>query len=122
MKKLLFIFLLLTNTIIYCQDTITVMQYNLLNFGYFTSFCTVNNNNPDSKTLWLKSIVDHYLPDLLSVNEISPNTIYHFKILNEALNTSGRDYYQKAESTNFAGSTIINMLYYNSLKIGLAEQ
>ncbi len=122
MKKLLFIFLLLTNTIIYCQDTITVMQYNLLNFGYFTSFCTVNNNNPDSKTLWLKSIVDHYLPDLLSVNEISPNTIYHFKILNEALNASGRDYYQKAESTNFAGSTIINMLYYNSLKIGLAEQ
>jgi len=53
------------------QDSLKVMQYNLLNFGNFTDYCSININNPTSKTAWLKTIVDYYLPDVFSVNEIS---------------------------------------------------
>lgn len=122
MKNLLLSLLILCSASISGQDTIRLMHYNLLNFGAVTESCTFENNNPDSKTIWLKTIIDHFLPDLFTVNEISPNTLYHNMILNNALNSSGRNYYQKTQPTNFAGSTIINMLYYNTLKVGLAKQ
>jgi len=104
------------------QDTIKVMQYNLLHFGNFTSFCNLSNNNPENKRVWLKTMFDYYLPDILSVNEISANQFYHNMILNQVLNASGRNYYAKAAATNLAGSDIINMLYYNTQKVGLASQ
>jgi endonuclease/exonuclease/phosphatase family metal-dependent hydrolase len=104
------------------NDTISVMQYNLLHFGNLTSYCNLSNNDPEEKKAWLKTIFDHYLPDVLSVNEISPDQFYHDLILDQVINTSGRDHYAGAYATNFAGSDIINMLYYNTQKVGLAGQ
>lgn len=122
MKKILLISLLVLSCSLSAQDTLRVMYHNLLNFGNFTDFCTVSNNNPESKAGWMKTIVDYYLPDVLVVSELSPDVYYHNLILNDVMNTSGRSYYQKAQPTNFAGSEIINMLFYNTLKTGLAGQ
>lgn len=122
MKKLLLATAILCSLKLSGQDTLKIMHYNLLNFGAVTESCGLVNNNPESKTIWLKTIIDHFLPDIFTVNEISPNALYHNMILNNAMNTSGRSYYQKTQPTNFAGSSIINMLYFNSLKVGLAKQ
>lgn len=122
MKKLLFFVLIFIGLHSRAQDTLQIMQYNLLNFGVTTDYCTVSNNNPESKTAWLKTIIDYYLPDIFAVNEISSNPIYHNKILNEVMNTSGRTWYQKAAATNYANSEIVNMLYFDSRKVGLRSQ
>ena len=122
MKKLLFLVLILLGLQTFAQETLKIMQYNLLNYGNFTDYCTVSNNNVESKTTWLKTIIDYYLPDIFTVNEISNNTTYHTKILNEVMNTSGRTWYQKAATTNYAGSDIVNMLYFDSRKVSLESQ
>jgi hypothetical protein len=122
MKKLLLILMVVISTTAYPQDTLRVMYHNLLNFGFFTDFCTMNNNNPSDKTQWMKTIVDHYLPDIYAVNEVGTNPLYHNMILNNVMNTSGRTHYQMSQPTNFANSGIINMLYYNSEKLGLAAE
>ncbi len=121
MRKLIGLsFLLISFTAL--ADTLTVMHYNLLNYGNFTSYCTIYNNPPDAKTAHLKTVIDYYLPDILSVNEIGTEAFYQNKILNEALNVSGRTGYLRAEATNLAGSDIINMLYYRADKLGLERQ
>nr|NQU89329.1 hypothetical protein [Bacteroidota bacterium] len=122
MRKILILLFCMLQFGVWSQDTITVMHYNILNFGNYTSYCTVANNDHADKVGWLKVVIDHYLPDIFTVNEISDDTYYHQLILNSVLNASGRNYYQKANATNFANSDIINMLYFNSEKFGLAGQ
>lgn len=122
MNRILFAILIFSSISAASQQSIKVMHYNLLNFGVFTDYCTINNNDPDEKSLWLKTIVDYYLPDILIVNEISPSSFYLDLILNDVLNASGRNYFDRAQGTNQAGSEIVNMLYFNSDKLGLASQ
>ena len=122
MKKIILALVLFLSFELCGQDTMRIMHYNLLNYGNFTDYCTINNNNPDEKNIWLKIIIDYTLPDIFTVNEISNNPYYHQLLLDEVLNTGGRDYYEKAEPTNLANSDIINMLFYNSGKVGLAGQ
>lgn len=122
MKHLFNIILIFVSIQVSSQDTLKVMHYNLLNFGVFTDYCTLNNNDPADKTEWLKVIVDYYLPDVMAVNEIAPSTYYQDLVLNDVMNASGRDYFERAQGTNVAGSQIVNMLYYNSNKFGLAMQ
>ena len=121
-RGFLFFFLIINILFAYSQDTLKVMHYNLLNFGSFTDWCTLANNDPDEKVAWLKEIIDYSTPDILTVNEISPNTYYHQLLLDDALNVSGRDYYEKSGTTNHNNSNIVNMLYYNGDKLGLAGQ
>jgi hypothetical protein len=104
------------------QDTITVMHYNLLNYGNYTSYCTSANNNHEQKNLYLKTIVDHVNPHIFTVNEISQYEFYHNQILSEVFNTDGGNYFRKAAVTNIAGSYIINSLYYDSRKLVLHSQ
>lgn len=122
MKYFLTISLLLSIYFAGAQDTLKVMHYNLLNYGNITDYCTLNNNDPNDKKAWLKTIVDFYLPDILTVNELGTSPVYHQQILNDVLNTGGRNYFAMAAATNLAESDIINMLYYNSNKLVLAWQ
>lgn len=122
MKRILGLCLLLLGISLSAQEQLKVMHYNLLNFGVFSNYCTLENNNPSEKIDGLKTMADHYLPDLLVVNEMSPSVYYHDLLLDEVLNTSGRNYYARAVGTNQAGAEIVNMLYYHSGRIGLADQ
>ncbi len=104
------------------QDTIRIMQYNLLYYGTTTSWCNPSNNNINDKEKFLKAIASYVRPDILTVNEIAPSTAIHQRLMDSALNVSGVNYYKKAGYTNNAGSDIVNMLYYNSDKLTLHSQ
>ncbi len=104
------------------QDTLTIMHYNLLNYGNYTSYCTSGNNNHEDKDIYLRTITGHVNPDIFTVNEISQYEFYHNRILSEVLNVSGKDYYRKATITNIADSYIINGLFYDSRKLVLHSQ
>ncbi|MGM0650593.1 MAG: endonuclease/exonuclease/phosphatase family protein [Bacteroidota bacterium] len=106
----------------FAQDTIKMMQYNLLYYGQYTSFCTESNNDMDTKADHIADIIDHTLPDIFTVNEIgnSYHTVMH--LIGNALNFNGRNYYDKAAILNNDQSSIINMLYYDSRKLDLDAQ
>ncbi|MDI3479063.1 MAG: hypothetical protein PWQ14_209 [Rikenellaceae bacterium] len=121
MKKIILIIALsLLYSIVYSQDTIKVMSYNLLNYGNYTSYCTLSNNNVSNKNEYLKTIIDYTLPDILGVVEIAPDDTYIDGFRDNVLNQNGRNYYAKTPKFNYSGSPIINMLYYDSRKMTLS--
>jgi len=119
MRKILALILLSFALSAQAQDTLKVVQYNLLNYGNYTSYCTAENNNHEYKDGLLRTIIGCALPDIFTVNEISNYVFYHDRILNSVLNTDGRTSYLKATVSNIAGSDIVNMLYYNASKLTL---
>lgn len=123
MKYLLFAFLFLSLRFgLQAQDTLTVMQYNLLYYGEITGFCNTSNNSLEMKDPYLRSILDYVKPDIFTVNEMSQNENIHQHMLDENLNINFVNYYKRAASSNTAGSTIVNMMYYDSRKLRLKAQ
>jgi endonuclease/exonuclease/phosphatase family metal-dependent hydrolase len=122
MKKLLLGFLILLAAFsLKAQDTLTFLQYNLLNYGNFTSYCTSNNNNVARKTGYIGLIVHYIKPDIFTVNEMTTTTSYHDYLLNKGLNTDGVDEYAKASDTYYNDyQYTMNVLYYNKNKLGEA--
>lgn len=121
MKKIILIIALsLLYSIVYSQDTIKVMTYNLLNYGFYSDYCNTSNNNVSNKNEYLKTIIDYTLPDILGVVEIAPDDTYIDGFRANVLNQNGRDYYAKTPKSNYSGSSIINMLYYDSRKMTLS--
>lgn len=117
-KNILFQFILLFSfsIITVAQDTITVMQWNLLKYSSSGTTCIPIAG----KTADIKTVVKYIMPDILGVNEMYPSTYEVNYLLNNALNTDGVTYYKSASITNLAGSQdIVNMLYYNFNKLGL---
>ena len=120
-KLLLWLFIILGTLTAKAQDTLTIMQYNLLNYGNFTSYCTSSNNNVARKTGYDAIIVHYVKPDIISVNEMTTTRSYHDYLLNNGLNTDGVDYYAKASDTQSNGyQYTMNVLYYNKNKLGEA--
>ncbi len=104
----------------YSQDSLRILQYNLLNFGNYSGFCNNSNNNHLVKEEYLKTIISYSNPDIFTVNELSKITAYHDRILNNVLKEAIDDKrYGRAPSVNIAGSNIVNMLYYDTLKLSL---
>lgn len=103
-------------------DTVTVMQYNLTNYGNITTYCTSTNNSVASKDPHIKTITKYVKPDIFGINEMNSNITYANRLLSLVLNTDGVTHYKRAEMTNTAGSDIVNMLFYNSDKLVLHSQ
>lgn len=114
--------LFLSVSLAWCQDTLTLMQYNLLNYGNYTSYCTAANNSHEQKDVYLRTIINYVKPDVFTVNELSDYEFYHERLLSEVLNSGGRDYFRRAEKTNTAASYLVNQLYYDSRKLILYDQ
>jgi len=91
-----------------------VLQYNLLNYGNYTSYCTQINNNINEKDEYIRTIIDYVKPDIFSVNEISNSQAIHQRLLDNDLNVNGIVYYRMANFIEVADSYIVNMLYFNS--------
>ncbi|MDD2324224.1 MAG: hypothetical protein PHQ69_11500, partial [Bacteroidales bacterium] len=88
MKNILLTLLLVAGLATAAQQTVTYMQYNLLNYGNFTSYCTSSNNNQDAKDQYLKTILNHIQPDILAVNEVGRNSANATRLLNQVLNSN----------------------------------
>ena len=116
---ILFIFSL---TLLQSQDTLRVMHYNTLYYGYHPGFCNITNNNPDLKDAYLRTILEYVKPDIFTVNEISAVSTFQEHVLHDVMNQTGYALYAMSASPNLAGSNIVNMLYYNSEKLELHSQ
>lgn len=126
MKKLtslsIFLFCFLFTGLAQGFDTLKVMQYNLLNYRNINSFCDDNSNSPANKEANLAKIIAYSLPDILAVNEMGADFRNSFYLLENALNTNGRTFYEDANFSNRTGSNLVNMLFYNRNKIALMDQ
>jgi hypothetical protein len=71
----------------------------------------------DEKDKNLRTIINYTLPDVFCVNEIGSQITWINRLLNNVMNTDGRNYYANCPLTNFSGGTIANMLYYDSRKL-----
>lgn len=100
-------------------DTLTVMQYNLMYYDKEYSDCNATNNNVDAKDGYLRTILNHVKPDILSVNEVNDAIASVERIKTNTLNYAGETRYKRA---NFSGSFLVNMIYYNSEKLELKSQ
>ena len=71
-SKLFILFLLLGFSFLASAqtETLKVMQYNLLNYGNNTSYCTTTNNNINDKNGYIRTILTAYYPDIFTVCEM----------------------------------------------------
>ena len=118
---LLILFILLTVTA-HAQDTLTVMQYNLLYYGNYNSGfadCYETNNNTQRKDECIRTIVDFVKPDIFTVCEFGATQQLQNNFLRHNLNINGADYWQSDNIINIAGSNIINHIFFDSRKMGL---
>ena len=106
-------------TVSYSQDTLTIMHYNILNYGNNTGYCSQENNNIDSKDEYIRTIFNHVKPDIFTVNEISNSQDIQSRMLDNNLNQDGLDKYEMANFIKIADSYIVNQMYFNSSKLGL---
>lgn len=102
-------------------DTIRMMQYNLM---YYTnnsgiSDCNTVSNNLDAKDTNIKTIFQYVKPTVFCVCELGSQIQYANRLLDNAINTDGIDYYRHGPLTNQSGGTIANMIYYDSRKLTL---
>ena len=124
MKKnaLSLLLMLLAATLVQAQDTLTVMQYNLLYYGNYNSgfaSCFETNNNTQLKDECIRTILDYVKPDILTVNEFGATDALHNDFLRHNLNLNGVDWWQSDNRINYANSDIINHIFYDSRKMGL---
>ena len=106
------------------QDTVKVMQYNLLYYGWTTGWCTSENNNISDKDGYLRKIIGYVKPDIFTVNEMGAKQSNIDHLQKNALNINTNKY-KHATFTNYSNggtSSIVNMLYYNSDKLTLTHQ
>lgn len=124
MKRLdLFLWLLLWMVLgqASAQDTLKMMQYNLM---YYTnnsgvSDCNAVTNSLDSKDENLRTIFHYVKPDVFCVCELGSNNTYADRLLNNVINTNGVSGYAHGPLTNYSGGTIANMIFYDTHKLSL---
>lgn len=97
------------------------MHYNLLYYGETTTSCTANNNSVNNKDTYLKRIVNHVQPDVLTVNEIDCDVTYSRRIKELVLNTGSKTY-EFTKIQRSGTQNICNMLFYNTEKVKIASQ
>jgi hypothetical protein len=104
------------------QDTLTVMQYNLLEYGNYNSGfadCYETNNNTQRKDECVRTLMDYVKPDILTVCEFGATQTLLDGFLRHNLNVNGAMYWKSDNIINYAGSNIINHIFYDSRKMGL---
>jgi endonuclease/exonuclease/phosphatase family metal-dependent hydrolase len=105
---------------LHAQDTLRVMTYNLLRYGAASpGGCTLTSVSV--KNTFFSTIFNSARPDILGVNEMGPSTLYASNILVNVLDPIDPDY-ERTTYTNVAGSDIVNHLFYNSAKLGIAKE
>ena len=106
------------------QDTLTVMQYNLLYYGNYNSGyadCYETNNNTQHKDECIRTILSHVRPDIFTVCEFGATQALQNDFVRHNLNINGADYWQTDNIINHVNQAIINHIFYDSRKLGLKK-
>lgn len=120
-QVLLFLFFIQT-IILKSQDTLCIMHYNLMYYDQATTFCPSVSNQTKNKNAFLRTIINHVKPDVLSVNEVSADSLSHQQILDSCMNYSNNAKYKRCYFSNLSNSDLTNELYYNTSKLTLFSQ
>ena len=111
LKTTLFlVLLLLMSWFALAQDTLTVMQYNLLYYGN-PAICDEYVNNTQHKDECIQTILDYVKPDILTVCEFGATQELQNSFLRHNLNINGSNYWQTDNIINYANSYIINHIF-----------
>ena len=100
-------------------ETLKVMQYNLLNYGNNTGYCTESNNNINNKNGYIRTILTAYYPDIFTVCEVGRDNSLPNSFLSNNLNINGVTYWKTSAGANTANSSLTNCIFYNSNKVTL---
>ena len=121
MKKItLLISLIISFSALFAQnETLKVMQYNLLNYGNNTSYCTTTNNNIEDKDGYIRTILTAYYPDIFTVCEMGRSSTLPVDFVNNNLNINGVNYWMTSPGSNNTNSSLTNCVFYNSSKLTL---
>ena len=124
MKRKIYLIIIIACTALFAQaqDIITVMQYNLLYYGNYNSGyadCFETNNNTQLKDECIRTLVDYVKPDIFTVCEFGATQQLQNDYLRHNLNINGASYWQSDNIINYAGSNIINHIFFDSRKMGL---
>ncbi|MCX7863082.1 MAG: T9SS type A sorting domain-containing protein [Bacteroidales bacterium] len=95
------------------------MTYNLLNFNNNTSYCTQNNNPINNKKIYLKTISQYVMPDIIGFNEVGANNANIQLILDSILNVGTSKIYGRIPYINSSNSDIVSTVFYNTNKFAL---
>lgn len=116
MRKYYLLTLLLLSFAAQAQDTLRMVNFNMLNVNVASMLGTGTTTN---RAPHYRAIFQHLQPDVLALEEITDAaTVGH--ILNLTLNVNGKTFYQAAQFID--GPDSDNMLIYNSNKVGLLRQ
>ncbi len=126
MKRKIYLIIIIACTALFAQaqDIITVMQYNLLYYGNYNSGyadCYETNNNTQLKDECIRTLVDYVKPDIFTVCEFGATQQLQNDFLRHNLNINGASYWQSDNIINYAGSNIINHIFFDSRKMGLKQ-
>ena len=106
------------------QETVTVMQYNLLEYGNYQSGwanCDETTNNTQDKDEAIRVVLNYVKPDILTVNEFGATQAIQNSFISHNLNIDGVNYWKSDNIVNYANSNIINHIFYNSDKMVLKK-
>ena len=121
---ILLLALLLVPVFLKAQDTLTVMQYNLLYYGNYQSGyadCYETNNNTQQKDEYIRTILDYVKPDIFTVCEFGATQTLLDDFMRHNLNIGNVNYWQTDNILNYASSNIINHIFFDSRKLGLKK-
>ena len=122
-KTILFALFLLSFTA-WSQDTLTIMQYNLLYYGNYNSAfaqCYESTNNTQHKDECIRTILSYVKPDILTVCEFGATQTLQDDFMRHNLNIYGVNYWQSDKIINYANEAIINHIFFDSRKLGLSK-
>ena len=121
-KTILFALILLSLTA-WSQDTLTIMQYNLLQYGNYQGYggCSESTNNTQDKDENIRTILDYVKPDIFTVCEFGATDALQSDFLRHNLNIGSIKYWQSDKTINYAGSNIINHIFFDSRKLGMKK-
>lgn len=103
-------------------EELRIMQYNILSYRTTNAQCNGNNNNPTSKDGYIRTIVQYVDPDIILMNELGSQPVNSDRLLTNALNVSGVNKWEQADYSNNSFSNLVNMLFYDSTRVGLHSQ
>ena len=121
-RTLLFALFLLSASA-WAQDTLTFLQYNLLQYGNYQGYggCSESTNNTQQKDENIRTILDYVKPDIFTVCEFGATATLQSDFLRHNLNTGSINYWKSDNIINYAGENLINHIFYDSRKVGLKK-
>ncbi len=93
----------------FAQDSLTIMQYNLLRYGAIPL---------SEKNSFCLPVINYVNPDILCINEVLPDYTDSLEVSLKSLDSS----WVMAPWSNVSGGTVVNVLFYKENRVSFVRQ